>query len=600
MNNKNYYLQLYNFKCIYNNITIKEIKNIFFCIIFDIYGVKLYKGYVKNGIPNGYGILYKNKKIIYTGNFKNGKIINNELYFDINEKKYKKKDYTYDTNLFNNSIIKDTNTHIYVKQIDIINKDISKFNYIKKKILIFKYDFNKNKAIKKLYNFIKELLKNEINILDLKIIFLFIYNYNINNNINTHNEILIKFIKLNFNEFNIYIKKLKNKIKCEKNDILNNNILNNYILMNDILNNDILINDILINDILNDNLIIIINYINNLCLDYSNNNKIIIKLDNINNELYNYKCKKEYKIFLEPIILKNNININNDDIINTFFIKIKNINNIININKKYNNNFCKSINSISSISSISSNTNSENSNFSNSNKSNNSNIDFDDIYLTAKIKNLFIIKNNDILKYNEFMLSIYKNIMYKNKNKYKKQKKNKSKTKSKIIKSNSCKDIVLLYNNINTLEKIYNINNNNNNNNVNSNTNKLTTFEKNKKIKKEIKQLFKKKINSIKLEIEKNNGNLLDEEWLYYLNIMYKYLPIPIKKRIYTKSISIQTQKISKKRISKKRISKKRISKKRISQKSIEKNIQNDIYTYNKKKNNIKLLKKNLIEKTYL
>ena len=96
------------------------------------------------------------------------------------------------------------------------------------------------------------------------------------------------------------------------------------------------------------------------------------------------------------------------------------------------------------------------------------------------------------------------------------------------------------------------------NNIKNSNTHKLNTFEKNKIIKKEITKLFKKNLNNIRLEIENKYGKILDEDWLYYLSLLHKYLPILIKKRIYTKTISTQTQ------------------------------------------NNIKLLKTNLIEKTYL
>jgi hypothetical protein len=549
MNYINFHLTLNNFKCVYNTINIKEIKDKFYCIIYDIYGVKLYKGYIKNGMPNGYGILYKNKKIMYIGKFKNGKIIDNKIFFDINEKKCHKNYYKYDSDIINKTVIEDNIIYIYVKQIDIY-KTISIFNSIKKKLVILKYDINKNKPLNKLYYFIKELIKNKINLLDLKIIYLFIYNYNINNNINIHNEILIKLIKLHFYEFNIYIKKLKKKVKYVENNILKN----------DILKNDILKNDILKNDILNDNIIIIFNYINNLCLDYSNKNKknIIINLDNIDIRLYKYKCKKEYNILLDNVILKNNIKINIDinDIINIFFIKIKNINSIININKKYNSSNFNNISS--SCSSNSSNSNSINSNYSNSNSniSNNSNIEIDDIYLTAKIKNLFIIEKNDILNYNKFMLSIHKKLMYKIKNKNKNKIKNinkiNNKTKNNIIKSNSCKDIILLCNKINTLEKIYNINI------KNSNTHKLNTFEKNKIIKKAITKLFKKNLNNIKLEIENKYGKILDEDWIYYLSLLHKYLPILIKKRIYTKTISTQTQ------------------------------------------NNIKLLQTNLIEKTYL
>jgi hypothetical protein len=88
-------------------------------------------------------------------------------------------------------------------------------------------------------------------------------------------------------------------------------------------------------------------------------------------------------------------------IINTF-IKLKNINNIININKKY------------SSSNNSSSTNSINSKSSNSNISSNSDIEIDDIYLTAKLKKLFIIEKDDILIYNKFMLSIYKKLIYSN------------------------------------------------------------------------------------------------------------------------------------------------------------------------------------------
>ena len=66
----------------------------------------------------------------------------------------------------------------------------------------------------------------------------------------------------------------------------------------------------------------------------------------------------------------------------------------------------------------------------------------------------FIIEKDDILIYNKFMLSIYKKLIYKIKYKYKSNnnnnkknnnyKKNKN-TKKNLIKSNSCKDIILLY-----------------------------------------------------------------------------------------------------------------------------------------------------------
>jgi hypothetical protein len=526
MNYINFYLTLDKFKCVYNNINIKEIKNKIYCIIFDIYGVKLYEGYIKKGLPNGNGILYENNKIIYIGNFINGKIKNNKTFFDINEKKCNKKYYKYDSNLIKKSIIEDIKTYIYVKQIDIYKKNI-RFNFIKHKLSFFNYNIKNNKPLKTLYYFIKEL-KNEINLLDLKLIFLFVYNIN-NNNINininnNNNEILIKFIKKSFYDFIIYIKKLKKKIKKEETIEYKDNIVN-------------------------DELIIIFNYINNLCLKYSKNKNNNINLININLKLYKYKCKKEYHILLDKLILKNNIKINSDDLINIFFIKIKNINNIININKKYNNN--SSSNSI------------------NSNISNHSNIELDDIYLTAKIKNLFIIEKNDILKYNKFMLSIYKKLIYKIKTKHNvtQTKHNINKTKNNvnkniIIKSNSCKDIILKYNNVNTLQKINNIINNN------VKYNKLNIFEKHKKIKKQMIKLFKRNLYDMRLIIENNNGKLLDEDWIYYLSLMYKYLPIPIKKRIYKKTISTQT---------------------------------NNIYNNN---NNIikikKLLKKNIIEKTYI
>ena len=154
MNYINFHLTLHNFKCIYNTINIKDIKDKFYCIIYDIYGVKLYKGYIKNGMPNGYGKLYKNKKIIYIGNFKNGKIIDNKFFFDINEKKCHKNYYNYDSDIINKTVIEDNIIYIYVKQIDIY-KTISRFNSIKKKLVILKYDNDKNKPLKKLYNFIK-------------------------------------------------------------------------------------------------------------------------------------------------------------------------------------------------------------------------------------------------------------------------------------------------------------------------------------------------------------------------------------------------------------------------------------------------------------
>ena len=53
MNYINFHLTLDKFKCVYNNINIKEIKNKIYCIIYDIYGVKLYEGYIKKGMPNG-------------------------------------------------------------------------------------------------------------------------------------------------------------------------------------------------------------------------------------------------------------------------------------------------------------------------------------------------------------------------------------------------------------------------------------------------------------------------------------------------------------------------------------------------------------------
>jgi hypothetical protein len=547
MNNKNHYLKLYNFKCVYNNSSIKEIKHKIYCIIYDIYGIKLYKGYIKNGIPNGYGILYKHKKVMYIGNFKNGKIIDNKFFFDINEKKCNKKYYKYDSYLFNSSNINVNHINIYVKQIN-INKKISIFKSIKNKLLFFNYNIKNNNPLKKLYYFIKHLVKTEINILDLKIIFLFIYIYNINNNINIHNEILIKFIKLPFYKLTIYIKKIKKKNQSEKNTIINNDILNN-------------------------NFMIICNYINNLCLDYTNknNNKISINLDNINIKLYNYTCKKEYYLLLDTLKLKKNTKCesNIDTIINIFFIKLKNINNIININKKY------------SSSNNSSSTNSINSKSSNSNISSNSDIEIDDIYLTAKLKKLFIIEKDDILIYNKFMLSIYKKLIYKIKYKYKSNnnnnkknnnyKKNKN-TKKNLIKSNSCKDIILLYNNgickDNTINKINNIKNIKNYYN-----NKLNIFDKDKK-NKQIEKLFKNKLNSIRLEIEQKYEQITDEEWISYLNLMHKYLPISIKKRIYTKTISTQTLLTE-------------------TQTQTQTNLYNNI-------KNIKLLKKNLIEKTYV
>ena len=133
------------------------------------------------------------------------------------------------------------------------------------------------------------------------------------------------------------------------------------------------------------------------------------------------------------------------------------------------------------------------------------------------------------------MLSLHKKLMYKINYNIKYKRKIKTKTKNNIIKSNSCKDIILLYNKINTLEKIYNINI------KNSNTHKLNTFEKNKIIKKEITKLFKKNLNNIRLKIENKYGKIMDEDWIYYLSLMYKYLPISIKKKIYTKTISTQT-----------------------------------------------------------
>ena len=67
-----------------------------------------------------------------------------------------------------------------------------------------------------------------------------------------------------------------------------------------------------------------------------------------------------------------------------------------------------------------------------------------------------------------------------------------------------------------------------------------------------------------------NENDKSSEEWISYLNLMHKYLPISIKKRIYTKTISTQT---------------------------LLTETQTNLYNNIK---NIKLLKKNIIEKTYV